>query len=222
MCYSIVGAGHNSEGGIPRLRPAVEELCHELGLQVLPQNNPGRVHISLPPSGNQVRRSEVRIAPQTASNLQTSAQQQRPVSSGGSLSYTPVGSVGGTAPYYISCAASTCTAPDAATARYIFARFGGREPVPASSGCGRTAGWGGGYSDVLVAFDHFGYMRNCWHHFDKNDSQVFFSSEGNTRNYRPLLFILFKYRVALLGDYVCIRHINSHSWKAGLIHPLLH
>lgn len=47
MRYSIVGRGNNSKGGVPKIRPAVTELCRELNLRVLPEENPGRVYISL-------------------------------------------------------------------------------------------------------------------------------------------------------------------------------
>lgn len=48
MCYSIVGIGNHSRDGVPKIKPAVEELCRQLNLPVVQQLNPGRVYISLP------------------------------------------------------------------------------------------------------------------------------------------------------------------------------
>jgi len=45
--HVIVGRGNRSEGKVQKIRPAVEKLCHDLNLRVLPERNPGRVYISL-------------------------------------------------------------------------------------------------------------------------------------------------------------------------------
>ena len=78
MCCSIVGVGNNSKGGVQRIRPAVEELCHELNLPVVPEQNPGRVYISL-------------AAAQPAFILQTLMKQQQRTSSDGSSLLIPIG-----------------------------------------------------------------------------------------------------------------------------------
>lgn len=45
---SIVGRGKHSDGGVPKIKPAAEELCRKLNLQVVPQKeNPGKIYISL-------------------------------------------------------------------------------------------------------------------------------------------------------------------------------
>ena len=77
--YSIVGIGIHSEGGVQRIKPAVEELCRELNFQVLPEENPGRVYILLEP-------------PQSAFILRTprkKQQQTKNIFSGGSPRYVP-------------------------------------------------------------------------------------------------------------------------------------
>ena len=46
---SIVGKGNHSDGGVQRIKPAVETLCRELNLQFSTEQNAGRMYISLVP-----------------------------------------------------------------------------------------------------------------------------------------------------------------------------
>ena len=58
LCFSIVGIGNNSPGGVPVLRGAVEEFCLSLGFQVVQGQNPGRLYISLQMSARKARQQQ--------------------------------------------------------------------------------------------------------------------------------------------------------------------
>lgn len=45
--HAIVGKGNHSSGHVQRLKPKVEELCQELGLQYRTEENAGRIFINL-------------------------------------------------------------------------------------------------------------------------------------------------------------------------------
>lgn len=45
--HAIVGKGNHSTGHVQRLKPKVEELCQELGLQYRTEENAGRIFINL-------------------------------------------------------------------------------------------------------------------------------------------------------------------------------
>ena len=44
---SIVGKGNHSPGHIQKIKPKVEEVCQELGLQYATESNAGRMYINL-------------------------------------------------------------------------------------------------------------------------------------------------------------------------------
>jgi hypothetical protein len=46
-CHSIVGKGNHSVNHIQKLKPRVEEVCRELGLQYATEENAGRILINL-------------------------------------------------------------------------------------------------------------------------------------------------------------------------------
>ena len=56
--HAIVGKGNHSAGHVQRIKPKVEEICHELGLKYRTEENAGRIYINLqggepvPPSGH--------------------------------------------------------------------------------------------------------------------------------------------------------------------------
>jgi hypothetical protein len=45
--HAIVGQGHHSANHVQKLKPKVEELCRELGLQYRTEENAGRIYINL-------------------------------------------------------------------------------------------------------------------------------------------------------------------------------
>jgi len=45
--HAIVGKGNHSTGHVQKLKPKVEELCQELGLQYRTEENAGRIFINL-------------------------------------------------------------------------------------------------------------------------------------------------------------------------------
>lgn len=45
--HAIVGKGNHSSGHVQKLKPKVEELCQELGLQYRTEENAGRIFINL-------------------------------------------------------------------------------------------------------------------------------------------------------------------------------
>ncbi|KAK7428939.1 hypothetical protein QQZ08_004556 [Neonectria magnoliae] len=45
--HAIVGKGHHSAGHVQKIKPKVEELCRELGLQYSTEENAGRIYINL-------------------------------------------------------------------------------------------------------------------------------------------------------------------------------
>ncbi|KAF2838329.1 DUF1771-domain-containing protein [Patellaria atrata CBS 101060] len=50
--HVIVGKGNHSANHVQKLKPAVERMCRELGLQYMTEDNVGRIHINL--QGGQV------------------------------------------------------------------------------------------------------------------------------------------------------------------------
>jgi Domain of unknown function (DUF1771)/Smr domain len=46
--HIIVGKGNHSKDGIPKIKPAVEELCNQRGYQWRLEQNEGRIYIELP------------------------------------------------------------------------------------------------------------------------------------------------------------------------------
>lgn len=89
LCYSIVGIGSHSRDRVRRLKPAVEELCRTLKLQVVEEGNPGRVYISLPtpPQKDQIRKAQT--PPQRATARRTSERQQQQPQKGISSGESP-------------------------------------------------------------------------------------------------------------------------------------
>jgi hypothetical protein len=47
--HVIVGKGIHSQNNIPRIKPAVEELCSQRGYQWRLEENAGRIYVELPP-----------------------------------------------------------------------------------------------------------------------------------------------------------------------------
>ncbi|KAI1156053.1 DUF1771-domain-containing protein [Nemania diffusa] len=45
--HVIVGKGNHSVGHVPKLKPAVEDLCRQLGLQYKTEENAGRLYVNL-------------------------------------------------------------------------------------------------------------------------------------------------------------------------------
>lgn len=45
--HAIVGQGHHSAGHVQKIKPKVEQLCRELGLQYNTEENAGRIYINL-------------------------------------------------------------------------------------------------------------------------------------------------------------------------------
>lgn len=45
--YSIVGKGNHSPGHIQKIKPKVEQICQELGLQYATEENAGRIYVNL-------------------------------------------------------------------------------------------------------------------------------------------------------------------------------
>lgn len=62
--HVIVGKGNHSNGGVQKIKPAVEELCRDLHLQFSTEQNAGRMYISLVPldGGLQQQAGEVPTA----------------------------------------------------------------------------------------------------------------------------------------------------------------
>lgn len=100
LCYSIVGKGIHSPGNTQKIKPAVEQLCRELKLQVLQEQNAGRLYISMGPAKKPASKPEAqkpkvhtpprpapvspRPVPQQQQQLQQQQQQQQQrISSGG-------------------------------------------------------------------------------------------------------------------------------------------
>lgn len=44
---SIVGKGNHSVNGVQKLKPRVEQVCRELGLQYATEENAGRIYVNL-------------------------------------------------------------------------------------------------------------------------------------------------------------------------------
>ncbi|KAF8418962.1 hypothetical protein EV426DRAFT_577235 [Tirmania nivea] len=57
--HVIVGKGNHSDGGVQRIKPAVEELCRELELQFSTEQNAGRMYISLVPIDGEQQPGEI-------------------------------------------------------------------------------------------------------------------------------------------------------------------
>lgn len=49
--HVIVGKGNHSPGHIQKIKPAVEKLCQEMGLEERTELNEGRIYINLRPGG---------------------------------------------------------------------------------------------------------------------------------------------------------------------------
>ncbi|KAI5797442.1 hypothetical protein DFH27DRAFT_612151 [Peziza echinospora] len=49
--HVIVGKGNHSDGGVQKIKPAVESLCRNMGLQYSTEQNAGRMYIALSPTG---------------------------------------------------------------------------------------------------------------------------------------------------------------------------
>lgn len=49
--HVIVGKGNHSDGGVQKLKPRVEKVCRELGLQYATEENAGRIFVNLRPGG---------------------------------------------------------------------------------------------------------------------------------------------------------------------------
>lgn len=47
MISSVVGKGNHSAGHIQKLKPRVEQVCRELGLQYATEENAGRIYVNL-------------------------------------------------------------------------------------------------------------------------------------------------------------------------------
>ena len=45
--HVIVGKGNNSTGGVQKLKPRVERVCREMGLDFATEENAGRIYIDL-------------------------------------------------------------------------------------------------------------------------------------------------------------------------------
>ena len=45
--HVIVGKGHHSAGGVQKIKPRVEQVCRELGLQYETEENAGRIYVNL-------------------------------------------------------------------------------------------------------------------------------------------------------------------------------
>lgn len=45
--YSIVGKGNHSANHIQKIKPRVEQVCRELGLQYTTEDNDGRIYVNL-------------------------------------------------------------------------------------------------------------------------------------------------------------------------------
>lgn len=50
--HVIVGKGNHSANHVQKIKPRVEQVCRELGLQYNTEHNEGRIYIELKPSGN--------------------------------------------------------------------------------------------------------------------------------------------------------------------------
>lgn len=46
-CYSIVGKGNHSANHVQKIKPRVEQVCRELGLQYATEENAGRIYVNL-------------------------------------------------------------------------------------------------------------------------------------------------------------------------------
>lgn len=83
---SITGKGNHSEGGVQKIKPAVEELCREQNLQFSTEQNAGRMYISLAPvDGGQAGEVPAGNHPHRLQNHGNNAHSQQPQhgSSGG-------------------------------------------------------------------------------------------------------------------------------------------
>lgn len=49
--HVIVGKGNHSEGHVQKLKPRVEQVCRELGLEYHTEQNEGRIYVDLKPGG---------------------------------------------------------------------------------------------------------------------------------------------------------------------------
>lgn len=47
VCYSIVGKGNHSVDHIQKIKPRVEQICQQLGLQFATEENAGRMYVNL-------------------------------------------------------------------------------------------------------------------------------------------------------------------------------
>ena len=47
MAYRIVGKGNHSTNHVQKIKPRVEAVCRDLGLQYTTENNEGRVYVNL-------------------------------------------------------------------------------------------------------------------------------------------------------------------------------
>jgi len=82
--HVIVGKGNHSDGKVPKIKPAVEELCRSLKLQVSQEANAGRLYISISqPASKPVVQPTVHTPPvpeyiyQSQLQLQQQKQQQQ-------------------------------------------------------------------------------------------------------------------------------------------------
>jgi hypothetical protein len=50
--HVIVGKGNHSVNHVQKIKPRVEQICRELGLQYNTEHNEGRMYIELKPTGN--------------------------------------------------------------------------------------------------------------------------------------------------------------------------
>jgi hypothetical protein len=45
--YRVVGKGNHSAGHVQKIKPAVEQVCRDLGLQFATEENAGRIYVNL-------------------------------------------------------------------------------------------------------------------------------------------------------------------------------
>lgn len=81
MISSIVGKGNHSAGHVQKLKPRIEQVCRELGLQYAAEENAGRIYVNLTGGEAVMPPYPSHPAPQHASHQYAGQQQthhQRP------------------------------------------------------------------------------------------------------------------------------------------------
>ncbi|KAK4639402.1 hypothetical protein QC761_707960 [Podospora bellae-mahoneyi] len=73
--HVIVGKGNHSTGGVRKIKPRVEQLCRELGLDYATEENEGRIYVDL--GGNRVE-APPPLPPQPDGHQSHSRPQKRP------------------------------------------------------------------------------------------------------------------------------------------------